>query len=76
MRGIEKPPEFNEFIHIFRHGPNEIIIGFIYFLIPVVLFISILDGVISEINLGMPSFPDDVIILFLIVGLYWDLLQI
>lgn len=61
---------------MFRHGPNEIIIGFIYFLIPVVLFISILDGVISEINLGMPSFPDDVIILFLIVGLYWDLLQI
>jgi len=55
---------------MFRHGLNEIIIGFICFLIPAVLFISILDGVISEINLGMPSLHDDVIILFLIVGLY------
>jgi len=69
VQRIEKPPEFNEFIHMFKHGLNEIIIGFIYFLIPAVLFISILDSVISEINLGMPSLHDDVIILFLIVGL-------
>lgn len=66
--GNEKLPEFNDFINMFKHGLKEIIIGFIYFLVPLILFLSILDSAFTEINLGIPAIPDNIAILFLILG--------
>jgi hypothetical protein len=68
LLGIKTPPKFNNFIHMFKHGLTEIIIGFIYFLIPAIIFLAILDDFFAEINIGMPALPDDTLILILIIG--------
>ena len=68
LLGTKMPPKFNNFIHMFKHGLNEIIIGFIYFLIPAIIFLAILDDLFAEIDLGMPALPDDIVVLILIVG--------
>ena len=65
--GIKKPPELNNFISMFKHGINEIIISIIYFLIPIFIFIMILDAVFTQINFGLPSLSENIIILFIII---------
>ena len=65
--GIEKPPELNNFISMFKHGINEIIIAIIYFLIPVFIFIMILDAAFIQINFGLPTLSENIIILFIII---------
>ena len=76
--GIEKPPKLQNFSSMFKHGFNEIIIGIIYFIIPAILFLAILDDAIAQINLGMPALPDNItlliLIVFLILGFIADVL--
>ncbi len=64
--GIEKPPEVNNFLSMFKHGIKEIVVGLIYFLIPLALFFVIIDTIFTEINLGLPALPENTAILFLI----------
>jgi hypothetical protein len=68
LLGMKTPPKFNNVIHMFKHGLSEIIIGFIYFLIPAVIFLAILDDFFTGIDIGMPALPDDTLIFILIVG--------
>jgi len=60
LTGIEKPPELNNFSSMFKHGIKEIIIGVIYFSIPVILLIAILDENFIP-SLGMPAVPEDIV---------------
>ena len=64
---VEKPPKLNNFVSMFKHGINEILIGIIYFIIPAIIFLVILDDSFAEINLGMPAIPDDITLLILTV---------
>lgn len=71
---IEKPPKFNNFTHMFHHGLNELIIGFIYFSVPLIILLAILDDAFNEINLGFPILSDEVAFLLLIVAIILGLL--
>lgn len=66
LMGIEKPPEVNNFLSMFKHGFNEIVVGLIYFLIPLALFLVILDTIFTQINFGLAILPENHAILFLI----------
>ena len=70
LMGIEKPPELNNFISMFKHGINEIVIALIYFIVPVVIFIIVLDAVVTQISFGLPSFSENIIILLVILLLF------
>jgi len=65
--GIKKPPELNNFISMFKHGINEIIIAIIYFLIPIFIFIMILDAAFTQISFGLPTLSENIINLFIII---------
>lgn len=66
--GDKKPPEFNKIIPMLKHGVNEAIIVFIYFLVPGVIILTILDDAFYQINLGLPSLSDEAAIILLIAG--------
>jgi len=66
LSGSENPPKLNNFSNMFKHGIYEIIIGTIYFLIPLFLFLVILDDAFSQITLGLPAISDEIAILMLI----------
>ncbi len=66
LMGIDKPPEVNNFVSMFKHGINEITVGLIYFIIPFVLFLVIIDTIFTQINLGLAVLPENIVILFLI----------
>lgn len=68
VQQVEKPPKLNGFISMFKHGFNEIIIGIIYFIVPFILFLALLDDIFSQINLGLPQISDESgIILFIAI---------
>jgi hypothetical protein len=67
LLGIENPPKMNKLSSMFRHGLNEIIIGILYFIVPLFLILALIDDIFDEINLGMPTLPDDIILLIIIV---------
>ncbi|MGB9937691.1 MAG: DUF4013 domain-containing protein [Methanobacterium sp.] len=67
---IEEPPKLNNFIHMFKHGLNEIIIGLIYFSIPFILSLIILDALFSEISLGMPVISDEFVFILIFVIIF------
>ena len=67
LTGAKKPPKLNNFISMFKHGINEIVIAIIYFLIPLIIFIVILDAVFTQINFGLPSFPENIVIMLIIL---------
>ncbi len=67
--GTKKPPKLNKFISMFKHGINEIIIGIIYFLIPIAISLVILDTLLTQINFGLPSLSENAIIIFIIIFL-------
>lgn len=64
---IENPPKLNHFISMFKHGINEIIIGIIYFSVPFIILLVILDDIFNEINFGAPQLSDELSILIIIV---------
>ncbi len=66
LMGIEKPPEVNNFISMFKHGINEIIVGLIYFLIPLALLLVIIDTIFTQINFGLAILPENVAIYSLV----------
>ncbi len=70
INGDEKPPELNNFIYMFKHGINETIIAIIYFMVPFIIFLSILDDAFSQINLGIPEISDEIAILLLIALIF------
>ncbi len=67
--GSENPPELNNFIHMFKHGIYEIIILAIYFSVPFILFLAVLDDTFPQIYLGIPAISDEVALLFLIASI-------
>ena len=67
LMGVKKPPELDNFISMFKHGVNEIVIAIIYFLIPLIIFIVILDGVFTQINFGLPGLSENIIIILIIL---------
>lgn len=67
LTGSEKPPKLNNFISMFKHGVNEIIIAVIYFLIPILIFLIVLDAVVTQINFGLPSLSENITVLFIIL---------
>ncbi|MEN6294445.1 MAG: DUF4013 domain-containing protein [Methanobacterium sp.] len=67
LTGAKKPPKLNNFISMFKHGINEIIIAIIYFLIPLIIFIVILDAVFTQINFGLPSLSENIVTLLIIL---------
>ncbi len=70
LMGIEKPPKLNNFFSMFKHGINEIIIAIIYFLVPLIIFIMVLDAIFTQINLGLPLLSENIIILFIILLIF------
>ena len=62
LMGNKKPPKLNNFTSLFKHGINEIIITVIYFLVPLLIFIMILDAVFTQINFGLPNISENIII--------------
>ena len=64
--GVEKPPKLNNIISMFKHGLNEIIIGIIYFSVPIIIVLIILDFAFTQINLGLPTISDQTAILLVI----------
>jgi len=62
----EKPPKLNNLISMFKHGLNEIIIGIIYFSVPVIIFLAVLDDAFSQISIGFPPISDTVVIILII----------
>ena len=69
LNGTKKPPKLNKYIHMFKHGINEIVIGLIYFLIPIIISIVILDTLLTQINFGLPSLSESAVIIFIIIFL-------
>ncbi|MGB9979157.1 DUF4013 domain-containing protein [Methanobacterium sp.] len=67
LMGIKSPPKLTNYSHMFKHGINEIIIAIIYFLIPIILFIIILDAVFTQINFGLPSLSENIIVMLIIL---------
>lgn len=55
---VKKPPKLNNFISMLKHGLAEITIGIIYFSVPIIILLVILDDILFEINLGMPTISD------------------
>lgn len=52
---------------MFKHGINEIIILFIYFLVPIIIFLTVLDAISTQINFGLPSLSENLIVMFIIL---------
>ncbi|HEX3013844.1 MAG TPA: DUF4013 domain-containing protein [Methanobacterium sp.] len=67
LMGFEKPPKLNNFRSMFKHGINEIIILFIYFLVPIIIFFTVLDAISTQINFGLPSLSENLIVMFIIL---------
>ena len=76
--GVKKPPKLNNLISMLKHGLNEIIIGVIYFSVPIIIVLIILDFSFSQINFGFPTISDEMavllIFLVIIVGFITDIL--
>ena len=70
LMGIGKPPELNNFISMFKHGINEIVIATIYFIVPVLIFLIVLDTVVTQINFGLPSISENVIVMLVILLIF------
>lgn len=69
VQNIEKPPKLNNFTHMFKHGINEIIIAIIYFIVPAIIVLAILDDTFNEINFGFPVLSDEVSFLLIIFAI-------
>lgn len=54
VKGIENPPKFNNLASMFKHGVNETIILVVYFIIPLLLILTGIDGLFTQIDLGIP----------------------
>ncbi|MEL7670116.1 DUF4013 domain-containing protein [Methanobacterium sp.] len=67
LTGIKKPPEMNNFIPMFKHGINEIIIFIIYSAVPIIIFLMIVDALSTQINFGLPGLSENIIILLIIL---------
>ena len=67
LTGTKSSPELNNFTSMFKHGINEIIIAIIYFLVPLIIFIVILDAAFTQINFGLPSLSENIIIMLIIL---------
>lgn len=67
LMGFEKPPKINNFISMFKHGFNEIIILVIYFLVPIIIFLMVLDAIFTQINFGLPSLSENLVIMLIIL---------
>ena len=65
--GTKSPPKLINYSHMFKHGVNEIVIAIIYFLIPIIIFIVILDAAFTQINFGLPSLSENIIIMLIIL---------
>ena len=63
----EKPPEINNFIIMFKHGITEIIIFIIYSIIPIIIFLMIIDALYTQINFGLPGLSENMIILLTLI---------
>ncbi|HML05843.1 MAG TPA: DUF4013 domain-containing protein [Methanobacterium sp.] len=66
VQQIEKPPKLNGIISMFKHGFNEIIIAIIYFIVPFIILLGLLDEFFSQIDLGFPPISDETAILLII----------
>jgi hypothetical protein len=64
----KNPPKFNNYIHMIRHGLNETVIAFLYFVVPFIILLVFLDDAFSEINLGLPQLSDELSILIIIAA--------
>ncbi len=65
---VNTPPKFNNFTHMIKHGINEIFIAFIYFIVPFIILLVILDDAFSQINLGLPQISDELTIFIIIAA--------
>jgi hypothetical protein len=69
VKGIGKPPKLNNFISMFKHGLNEIVIAIIYFIVPLTILLAILDDAFNEINFGFPPISDEISFLLVIAAI-------
>lgn len=67
LRGFEKSPKLNNFMYMFKHEINEIIILVIYSLVPIIIFLTVLDAISTQINFELPSLSENLIVMFIIL---------
>ncbi len=66
--GIEEPPKLNNFTNMFKHGINETVLILLYFSVPIIILIYVLDYTFSGVKLGMPAVSVEVAISLIIVA--------
>ena len=62
VKMIETPPKFSGFISMTKHGFNETLILFIYFLMPFISLLALIDDISTQLNFGIPPIPDNIFI--------------
>lgn len=68
VHGIEKPPQFNKLVSMFKHGTHETLIGLIYSLIPIIFLIIIINDIFTKISMGLSTILSETLLLLIILA--------
>jgi hypothetical protein len=78
VKGIEKPPKFNNLAPMLKHGINEAIILTVYLIIPLIVILVGIGSFFTNIDLGIPMLSiyigTGLIILGILLGFVADII--